>query len=76
MEQTNKNYNKQLALNIILTTISKYVQIINQHKGAVHELNIVVELSQVYERIKEHDDEVLDIDLDKLKSQTHNKGEI
>lgn len=67
--------NKQEVLNNILTTINKYVETINQHKGAVHELSIVVELSQVYERIKDADDGAIEIDINQLKKQTHNKGE-
>lgn len=45
--------NKQEVLDEIVETIGQHVKTLKQHKGAVHELNIVIELSKVYERLKD-----------------------
>lgn len=45
--------NKQEVLDEIIETIGQHIKTLKQHKGAVHELNIVIELSKVYERLKD-----------------------
>lgn len=49
--------NKQEVLSQIVDVIGQNVRTIKQHKGAVHELNIAIELSKVYERLNEVPDD-------------------
>lgn len=73
--------NKQVVLNEIVSTIGANVKTIKQHKGAVHELNIVIELSKVYERLNNGEEtevnvvDTLEEALAGLKLKTYtNKG--
>lgn len=43
--------NKQYVLDEIIAVIKKNLESVKQHKGAIHELNTIIELSKVYQRL-------------------------
>src|SRR5699024_1780119 len=53
VKKTMTHTDKQEVLNNIVDTIGLHVKTLKQHKGAVHELNIIIELSKVYERLSD-----------------------
>lgn len=62
-----KHTYKQEVLDDIVDTIGQHVKTLKQHKGAIHELNIIIELSKAYERLNVVEEE---------NTNTQIKGEI